>query len=131
MPVGTSVYASRGGKVVEIVQRHNKHGMSLAMRQYANYVIVEHEDRTLGRYFHLKHRGVKVTLGAKVKQGELLGLSGNTGRTSGAHLHFVVTKAEEYRDGYKSSSVPVKFLCSEGVLDKPVKGLTYCTTKNE
>lgn len=129
MPVGTAVYAARGGKVVEVVQRHDQHGMSLNMRQFANYVIVEHADKTLGRYFHLKHKGVKVKLAQVVKKGELIALSGNTGRTSGAHLHFVVTKAEKYKEGYRSTSVPIKFKCTEGVVDNPIKGYSYCYVK--
>jgi len=128
---GTKVYASRAGTVVEVVQRHNKHGMSLKMRQFANYVIIEHSDKTLGRYFHLSKDGVKVKLGVKVKKGDLIAISGDTGRTSGAHLHFVVTKAEVYKEGYRSVSVPIKFLCSEGVLTEPLSGHSYCTTKSE
>jgi len=126
MDIGTPIYAARAGKVVEVVQRHKKHGMSLAMRQYANYVIVEHEDKTLGRYFHLKQDSVKVKFGDSIKKGELLALSGNTGRTSGPHLHFVVTKAEAVGDNYRSMSVPIKFQCSEGILDNPISGRTYC-----
>ncbi len=127
MPIGTEVYAARGGKVVEIVQHHDQNGMSLNMRQFANYVIIEHEDKTLGRYFHLKHQGAKVKLGQVVKQGELIALSGNTGRTSGAHLHFVVTKAEAYKAEYRSVSIPIKFMCSEGIIDNPINGKSYCT----
>jgi len=127
MDVGTPVYAARGGKVVEVIQRHNKHGMSIKMRQYANYVIIEHSDKTLGRYFHLKQNSVKVKLGEQIKKGELLALSGNTGRTSGPHLHFVVTQAQALKDEYRSMSVPIKFLCSNGVLDNPVNGETYCS----
>lgn len=127
MPIGTPVLASRAGKVVEIVQRHDKHGMGLDMRSFANYVIIEHADKTLGRYFHLKQNSVSVKLGAEVKAGELLALSGDTGRTSGAHLHFVVTKAEEYQGGYRSISIPIKFICSEGVVDNPITGATYCS----
>jgi len=127
MPIGTPVLASRAGKVVEIVQRHDKHGMGLDMRSFANYVIIEHADKTLGRYFHLKQNSVSVTLGAEVKAGDLLALSGDTGRTSGAHLHFVVTKAQEYQETYLSVSTPIKFLCSEGVIDNPITGRRYCT----
>ena len=127
MPIGTPVFASRAGKVVEIVQRHNKHGMALDMRSFANYVIIEHDDKTLGRYFHLKQNSVSVKLGDEVKSGDLLALSGDTGRTSGAHLHFVMTKAQEYKETCRSVSIPIKFLCSEGVLDNPIRGRTYCT----
>ncbi len=129
MPVGTAVYAARGGKVVEVVQHHDQHGMSLKMRQFANYVIIEHEDKTLGRYFHLQHQGVKVKLAQVVKKGELIALSGNTGRTSGAHLHFVVTKAEDYKEGYRSRSIPIKFKCTEGIVDNPINGYSYCYVK--
>ncbi len=127
MDIGTPVYAARGGKVVEIVQEHDRHGMGLQMRQYANYVIIEHDDKTLGRYFHLKHKGVTVALDEEVKEGALIGYSGNTGRTSGAHLHFVVTKAESINDNYRSVSLPIRFRCSEGVVDKPITGQFYCS----
>ena len=126
MDIGTKIYAARDGKVVEIVQSHNQHGMSLKMRQFANYVIIEHSDKTLGRYFHLQQNGVKVKLGTKVKKGDFIALSGDTGRTSGAHLHFVVTKAESIKDEYKSVSVPIKFLCSDGILTEPMSGQSYC-----
>jgi len=129
MPIGTPVYSARGGKVVEVVQHHDKHGMSLKMREYANYVIIEHADKTLGRYFHLQYQGAKVKLGQQIKQGELVALSGNTGRTSGAHLHFVVTKAQEHKGKYRSVSLPIKFQCSEGVIDNPLQGKSYCYVK--
>lgn len=126
MDIGSKVYAARGGKVVEIVQRHNKHGLGVKMRKYANYIIIEHKDKTLGRYFHLKQNSAMVKLADEVKKGDLIGLSGNTGRTSGPHLHFVVTKAKSLFDRYTSVSVPISFECTEGILNEPIKGRSYC-----
>ena len=125
LPLGTEVFAARGGKVVEIVQEHDKHGMSKDMRAFANYVIIEHSDKTFGRYFHLKKDSVKVKIGDMVKKGDFLALSGNTGRTSGPHLHFVVTRAKYKDETYKTVSVPIKFLSSKGVIDEPITGDYY------
>jgi len=57
-----------------------------------NFVFVQHEDGTVGRYFHLTHQGARVGVGDSVVQGALLGISGNTGQTAGPHLHFDVQR---------------------------------------
>lgn len=76
VPTGTSVYASCGGTVV-------KAGWGSG---YGYVVYIDHEDGRQTRYAHLSKVLVKV--GQKVKQGEKIALSGNTGITSGPHLHF-------------------------------------------
>jgi murein DD-endopeptidase MepM/ murein hydrolase activator NlpD len=53
-------------------------------------VLIRHEDFTYGLYLHLKFKGVKVKLGNAVKQGQSIAASGNSGTTSGPHLHFAV-----------------------------------------
>src|SRR5439155_21697463 len=55
---------------------------------------------------HLSKDGAKVKVGQIVEPGDLIGLSGNTGFTSGPHLHFSVFKT---KDGKQRQSIPVKF----------------------
>lgn len=75
--------AAYPGKV--IVSRYNKGG-------YGHYVIVEHENGLQTLYGHLAERTVKV--GDYVFPGDIVGLAGNTGKSSGAHLHFEIRYGE-------------------------------------
>ncbi len=75
-PTGTAVYASCGGTVA-------KAGWGSG---YGYVVYINHEDGRQTRYAHLSKVLVKV--GQTVKQGEKIALSGNTGVSSGPHVHF-------------------------------------------
>lgn len=75
-PVGTSIYASSGGTVA-------KAGWGSG---YGYVVYIDHPDGRQTRYAHLSK--VLVKAGQTVKQGEKIALSGNTGISSGPHLHF-------------------------------------------
>lgn len=77
---GTKVHAARSGEVV----------FSGYEEGYGNLVIVEHEFGYRSYYGHLSKRLVKA--GQKVKPGEIIALSGNTGRSTGPHLHFEIRK---------------------------------------
>ena len=77
-PVGTSVYASCGGTV-------EKAGWGSG---YGNVIYINHEDGRQTRYGHLSK--ILVTPGQKVKQGEKIALSGNTGVSTGPHIHFEI-----------------------------------------
>lgn len=81
--VGDSVVAAYPGKVV--VSKYNRRG-------YGNYVMIEHANGTRTLYGHLQKRLVEV--GATVEGGQLIGLGGNTGRSSGPHLHFEIRYGE-------------------------------------
>ncbi|MFY2507363.1 peptidoglycan DD-metalloendopeptidase family protein [Vibrio pectenicida] len=80
VPVGTPVVSISSGRVV--VSRYHP----LA----GNYVVILHPDGLRTRYLHLSKRFVN--RGDYVNQGQKVGASGNTGRTTGAHLHFELWK---------------------------------------
>lgn len=77
-PTGTPVYASCGGTVV-------KAGWGSG---YGYVVYIDHEDGKQTRYGHLSR--VLVSVGQSVKQGDKIALSGNTGVSTGPHLHFEI-----------------------------------------
>jgi len=89
MPIGTSVLAARGGEVVKVVENNSD---STRKPGEENVVVIKHADGSFARYYHLTKDGVLVSLGDKVKQGEKIALSGDSGASAGPHLHFDVTK---------------------------------------
>lgn len=78
VPVGTTVRASRGGQVLTAGW----------VGGYGNCVIVDHGDGIVSYYGHLSQ--FTVSAGQYVDQGDQIALSGNTGRSTGPHLHFEI-----------------------------------------
>ena len=78
IPVGTKIFASSAGTVV----RADYNG------GYGLCVLISHPDGRMTRYAHCSK--LLVSKGESVKQGETIALSGNTGRSTGPHLHFEI-----------------------------------------
>ena len=110
MPVGTPVRAARSGIVVRAKDDSNTGGPSMDFDQYNNYILIRHEDGTLAHYCHLQKGGVVVKVGQTIAAGQVIAHSGNTGFSSGPHLHFSVFKT---KDGRTRVTIPVKFKTSE------------------
>ncbi len=106
LDIGTPIKAARGGLVVEVRQDSTVGGQDARFTGMANYVLVQHDDGSFGNYAHLKPGGAAVTVGRRVSAGELIGFSGNTGRSSGPHLHFDVRIPT--REG-RMQSIPTLF----------------------
>ena len=101
MPEGTPIVAARGGVVVKIENQQTGRGSNPA----GNFVRILHDDGTMGVYLHLQKGSVGVTQGQRVTQGSLLARSGNTGNSTGPHLHFVVQR----NIGLAVESIPFDF----------------------
>jgi murein DD-endopeptidase MepM/ murein hydrolase activator NlpD len=124
VPVGTPIYAAREGIVVGAEGGSNLGGASPEYRKYANYVIIEHSDGTMGNYYHLKQNGTAVAIGQKVSTGSLIGYSGNTGYSSGPHLHFSVSKVDPV-SMRRPMNLPIKMESAQGIVTLPRKGDRY------
>ena len=109
MPEGTPILAARAGVVFMTVAENDTGGADEAFRSKANVVRVLHADGTIGNYVHLMHEGVAVKNGQRVEPGALIGYAGNTGLSSGPHLHFAVTRVVRNGDELEEVSEPFRF----------------------
>lgn len=120
MPEGTPVYAARSGVIMEVEDDFFKGGVNKAYSSEANSIRVLHDDGSMAIYAHMELEKTQVHAGLKIAAGQLIGYSGNTGFSSGPHLHFAV----QYNKGMELVSVPFTFLNRMGEAEKPVVGAT-------
>lgn len=104
VPSGTKVVAAHGGTVVKAGGNGAGDGPA-----YGNAVVIKHGNGTYSQYAHLSRVGVKI--GQVVTTGQHIALSGNTGNSSGPHLHFEIRTTANYG----SAVDPVAFLRAKGV----------------
>lgn len=111
MPVGTGVHAAREGIVMEVAGDYFRSvtdpGEGAAP---ANLVRILHDDGTMAVYAHLSVHSIRVAPGQRIARGERIADSGNTGFSTGPHLHFVVQRNR----GGAIFSVPVQFAALDG-----------------
>lgn len=112
--IGTPVLAAREGTVMQVESDFDKAGLNLEkFGDRANFVRVLHADGTMALYAHLKaDDGVMVRVGQRVRAGQQIGLSGNTGFSTGPHLHFAV----QVNRGMRLESIPFRMTGPQGPL---------------
>ncbi|MDQ0788404.1 murein DD-endopeptidase MepM/ murein hydrolase activator NlpD [Streptomyces sp. B3I7] len=103
VPIGTDVVAAHGGTVVKAGGNGAGDGPA-----YGNAIVVKHANGTYSQYAHLSR--IDVRPGQVVATGQHIARSGNTGNSTGPHLHFEIRKTPNYG----SAVNPVAFLRSHG-----------------
>lgn len=105
LPDGTPVYAAREGTVINARHDFFRGAAAPVMLDQANVIEILHDDGTIGIYAHLRWDSIRVRIGAHVVRGQYIADSGNTGFSSGPHLHFAVIR----NAGTADVSVPIQF----------------------
>jgi hypothetical protein len=119
MPIGTDIMAARGGVVFDVAASNFSGGLDPARDgPKANVVRILHDDGTYAIYAHLNTNTIRVRPGDRVERGEYIADSGNTGFSSGPHLHFAVVR----NAGMTIESVPVLFEGSNAERIVPAAG---------
>jgi len=122
MRKGTPVCAARAGVVVDLKESSKIGGSDEKFRDKSNYVCILHSDGTVAEYHHLHTDGVLVEIGQRVEAGQRIAISGNTGYSTGPHLHFGVYSAVS---GRRRQSRPVTFIARQGLVREPIEGRIY------
>ena len=118
MSEGTPVHAARGGVIMDVADDFFIGGTDDELGHKSNYVRILHDDGTMAVYAHLKLETLQFPIGTRVVRGQMIALSGNTGYSSGPHLHFAVQK----NVGMKLVSIPFRFADAERRGFTPRKG---------
>ncbi len=113
---GTPIVAVREGVVMQVESDFDKAGLN--REKYggrANFIRIVHDDGSMAVYAHLKPEGVQVRTGQRVRKGQRIGLSGNTGFSTAPHLHFVL----QVNRGMRLESIPLRMFGPLGELKFP------------
>ncbi len=106
MPIGTNIFAAREGMVFDVASKHFRSGLDRERDgPRANVVRILHDDGTYAIYAHLNTNSIRVRPCDRVRRGQYIADSGNTGYSSGPHLHFAVVR----NVGMEIESLPVIF----------------------
>jgi murein DD-endopeptidase MepM/ murein hydrolase activator NlpD len=116
LPDGTPVYSAREGTVINARHDAFRGAIAPVMLDQANIIEILHDDGTIAVYAHLHWDSIRVRIGEHVVRGQYIANSGNTGFTSGPHLHFAVIR----NAGVEDVSIPVQFAGLAGVAMTPV-----------
>ena len=99
-----NIIAHSDGVVRRVVDYINGHEVDKQGYGYGNYVIIEHNNGVCTIYCHMHPGTIRVKVGQSVHAGDVIGMMGNTGSSTAAHLDFSVIKL---KSGYKVENVDI------------------------
>ena len=113
------VVAPADGQVVKVIDNiaDNVLGETNELQPAGNYVVIAHQNNEFSMLAHFKQYSIQVKVGDSVKQGQVIGLCGNSGNSSEPHIHFQVMDSEDYING---QSIRIRF--EDGT--EPIQGDT-------
>lgn len=106
---GEEVIAPAAGKIVKVIDEiddNTPFGEMNPMQPTGNYVVIDHGNDEFSHLAHFQKGSITVHEGDQVEAGDLLGLSGNSGNSSEAHIHFQVSDGPEME---QSTSLRIRF----------------------
>jgi murein DD-endopeptidase MepM/ murein hydrolase activator NlpD len=95
-PSGTPIYAAGSGRVVTAGRNGG----------YGNYIRVRHSGEYSTAYAHLSRFAKGIRPGQRVRQGQVIGYVGTTGRSTGPHLHYEVLRSDQQINPLKIKQPP-------------------------
>jgi hypothetical protein len=106
---GREVIAPGDGKVAQVVDGSFDCDPGEADRSVGvgNMIMLDHDNGEFSLLCHFKHNSIVVKVGEKVKQGQKLGLCGNTGNTNQPHIHY---NLQDHLLGYKAKALFAQFV---------------------
>ena len=125
LKMGAPILAAREGIAVLVISNNTSTCPDISCAKYNNKIVIMHSDGTFADYSHLRFQGAAVKKGDYIRTNQLIGYSGNTGFSSGPHLHFSVFIN---RITGKRTFIKTKFKTSESNATLLEEGKNY--TKN-
>jgi len=90
--IGTPTLSPLGGKVTEVVDWNDRYGPTEEFINDANYITIKHRNGEFSQVLHLAKGSARVQIGDKIRTGQEIAISGNSGWMTKPHLHMFVFK---------------------------------------
>ena len=113
LPLNTPVIAMRAGVITHVTESFANNNCPYpncsSCINDVNRIVVDHGNGTYGLYLHLSQNGSIYNVGDAVSQGQVIGYSGNSGCTTGAHLHVMLMNSNNCGNSWWCQSIPLSF----------------------